>query len=82
MEAAKRALSSRGKRLHTHEMHVRRTNNGGFIARHDLRDRNGQPPNDGQSDSAEYGLADQAALAEHIGQHFGPPEAEPEEPQE
>lgn len=74
-DSAAKVLSSKGKKLHTHEMHVRRTKNG-YIAKHDLRDSKGNPPSDGQSADAEYNVANPAELAAHVAQHMGPVEAD------
>jgi hypothetical protein len=77
--AAKRILGGKGAKLHTHEMHLRRTANKGFIAKHDLRDKHGNSPQDGQKGEAEYSLADKAAMLAHVGQHMDEPEEEEEE---
>jgi hypothetical protein len=78
-ESAAKVLSSKGKKLHTEGMHLRRTKNG-YIARHELRDSKGHPPQDGQSGEAEYNVgADPAELAAHVQQHMGP--VEPDEPE-
>lgn len=69
--AAEKALASKGSKLHTHEMHLRRGTKGGYIAKHDLADENGHPPQDGQSPNAEYPLADHAAMMAHVGEHMG-----------
>jgi hypothetical protein len=79
-ESAAKVLSSKGKKLHTHEMHLRRTQNG-YIAKHDLRDSKGQPPQDGQSGDAEYNVANPAELAAHVQQHMGPVEPDEAEAQ-
>lgn len=71
-------MAGRGKRLHTHQMHIRRTANKGYIARHELVDDQGNPPDDGQSPEAEYSLPDHAALMAHVQDHMGP--QEPQEP--
>jgi hypothetical protein len=77
--SAAKVLSSKGKKLHTHGMNIRRTKNG-YIAKHELRDSKGQPPQDGQSADAEYNVgADPAELAAHVQQHMGP--VEPDEPE-
>jgi hypothetical protein len=70
-DAAKKILGGQGKQLHTHEVHLRRTKNKGYIARHDLRDKNGNPAADGQRNEAEYALPDKAAMLAHIEQHMG-----------
>lgn len=74
----RKILGGRGRKLHTHEMHIRRTANKGYIARHELRDSKGQPPADGQRGEMEYALPDHEALLAHVGRHMAPPEpAEP-----
>ena len=78
-ESASKVLSSKGKKLHTHGMHIRRTQNG-YVAKHELRDGKGQPPQDGQSADAEYNVADPAELAAHVQQHMGA--VEPDNAQE
>jgi hypothetical protein len=75
-DSAAKVLSSKGKKLHTHGMHLRRTANG-YIAKHELADSKGQPPQDGQSGEAEYNVANPAELAAHVQQHMGP--VEPDE---
>lgn len=81
--AAKQILGGAGKNLHTHEVHVRRTDNKGYIARHDLRDKNGKAPMDGQRSEAEYSLPDKAALMAHMQQHLGDePDDDDQEPQQ
>ena len=77
-----RALGGRGKKLHTHEIHIRRTANKGYIARHEMRDRNGQPPTDGQSSELEYSLPDKAAMLAHVEQSMGDQQPQPDEDQE
>lgn len=69
--AARKALSGKGAKLHAHEAHVRRTKNGGYVIRHDLRDKNGNPPTDGQRDSAEYHAASEAEMLANMQQHMG-----------
>ena len=69
--AADKALASKGSKLHTHRMSIRRGTKGGYIAQHDLADENGQPPTDGQSSTAEYPIADQAGLMAHVQEHMG-----------
>ena len=75
-------LASKGAKLRTHEMHVRRTDNGGYIARHELRDRHGRPPADGQRSEAEYALSNPEELARHVADHMGAPAEEEEEGEE
>lgn len=71
-DMAAKILGSKGKALHTHEIHVRRTaEKGKFIAKHDLRDKNGNPPTDGQRDTAEYALNSPQELLAHMQQHLG-----------
>jgi hypothetical protein len=71
-DAAAKVLGGKGKKLHTHEIHIRRTaEKGKFIANHDLRDKNGNPPQDGQRSSAEYPLSSPQELMAHVQQHMG-----------
>jgi hypothetical protein len=79
--SAAKVLSSKGQKLHTHGMHIRRTKNG-YIAKHELRDSKGNPPQDGQSGDAEYNVANPAELAQHVAQHMGPVEPDEQEPQQ
>lgn len=72
---ARRALGGRGRQLHTHEVHLRRTKNKGYIARHDMRDSRGNPPDDGQRPEVEYSLANKEAMLAHMAQHMGDPPA-------
>jgi hypothetical protein len=60
-------------------MHIRRTKNG-YVAKHDLRDSKGNPPQDGQDGQAEYNMGNPAELAAHVQQAMGP--VDPEEQQE
>jgi hypothetical protein len=70
-EAAKKALGGKGKKLHSHGINLRRTANKGWIANHELRDANGNPPMDGQRGAMEYALPDQAAMLKHLQEHSG-----------
>ena len=67
----KRILGGRGRKLHTEHIHVRRTANKGYIARHELADSAGNPPTDGQRSQMEYSLPDKAAMLAHMDQHMG-----------
>jgi hypothetical protein len=74
-------LSSKGAKLHTHQMHIRRSANKKYIVEHELADKNGQPPQDGQSATAEHTVDNIAELQAHVGQHMQPlPEAQDAEP--
>jgi hypothetical protein len=75
-DSAAKALASKGSKLHTHEMHIRRGTKGGYIVRHDLADQNGMPPSDGQSASAEYPIANAADLGAHVDEHMAPMQQE------
>jgi hypothetical protein len=79
-ESAAKVLSSKGQKLHTHGMHIRRTKNG-YIAKHELTDSKGKPPQDGQSAEAEYNVGNPAELAAHVQQHMGPVEPDEAEAQ-
>jgi len=74
---AAKILGEKGKKLRAHEIHVRRTKNKGYIARHELRDKDGNPPSDGQRGEAEYALPDKAAMLAHMGEHMS--DEEPDE---
>lgn len=81
---AAQVLSAKGAKLHTHEMHIRRTKNG-FVAKHDLRDSKGHPPQDGQDSQAEYNMANTKELAAHVAEHMQPQpdeQADAQEPQQ
>lgn len=73
---AKEVLSSKGAKLRTHGMHIRRSANKGYIVSHDMRDQSGKEPMDGQSSSLEYALAGPDELAKHVSEHMGPEDAE------
>lgn len=77
-QAASKVLASKGSKLHTHDFHLRRGTKGGYIAKHDLADENGQPPQDGQSATAEYPLANEAAMLAHVKEHMGEEAQAPE----
>ena len=80
-DSAKAILGGKGKKLHAHEIQVRRTaEKGKFIARHVLRDKDGNPPMDGQRSEAEYPLSSPQELMAHMDQHMAQPE-EDDEPQ-
>jgi hypothetical protein len=81
MDKAKEALSSRGAKLHTHEMHIRRIADGKYLVTHDLRDKHGRPPMDGQSDRREHSVDNAKALGAHV-EANAPEESPQEEAQE
>jgi hypothetical protein len=74
-------LGAHGKKLRTHSMQIDRTDNKGFIATHQLRDRDGNPPSDGQRSQKVYGIPTHEELAAHVIKHLGPPQP-PEPPDE
>ena len=78
---AAKILGAKGKKLQTHEIHVRRTaEKGKFIARHDLRDKDGNMPQDGQRADAEYPLSSPQELMDHMQKHMaGQPEDDDQE---
>lgn len=79
--AAKKVLGGAGSKLHSHEVHLRRTDNKGYIAKHQLRDKHGNPPQDGQRSEAEYALPNKAAMLAHLEQTMGnDPQQDDEEP--
>jgi hypothetical protein len=69
-DSVHKALGGKGKKLHSHEMHIRHADNGGYIARHELRDKHGNPPTDGQKSSLEMQHPDMAALQAAVAQHM------------
>ena len=79
-DAAKQVLGHRGAKLHTHTVHLERTANKGYIATHQMRDRKGRPPADGQDSERKFALANQAAMLAHLQQHMG--DIEPDDGQE
>ena len=82
--SAAKILGAKGANLKPHEIHVRRTaEKGKFIAKHILRDKNGQPPHDGQRSEAEYALNSPQDLMAHMQQHLGqePGQQDDDEPQ-
>jgi hypothetical protein len=68
--AAAKILGGKGKKLTAHEIHLRRTANKGYIVKHLMRDRDGNPPMDGQRGELEYALADHGTMLKHVGEHF------------
>jgi hypothetical protein len=71
IDAARKILGNKGKKLFAHEAHIRRTENKGYIAIHKLRDRDGNPPVDGQRGEKEYALANAQELMNHLAGHMG-----------
>jgi hypothetical protein len=69
-ESVHQALGGKGKKLHTHEMSIRHADNGGYITRHELRDKHKNPPADGQRNTMEMQHPDMAALQAAIAQHM------------
>jgi len=78
-ESAKKVLGGKGKKMHTHEMHLKRLEGGKILARHTLADKHGNPPTDGQRSEREYALNDPKELAAHVAEHMG---AMPDEDEE
>lgn len=71
----KKILGGKGKKLSAHEIHLRRTaEKGKYIAKHVLRDKQGNSPVDGQRGEAEYSLGSPEEMLAHIQQHMGAPE--------
>ena len=77
MDAAARVLGHMGKKLKTHEIHVRRSENG-YIAKHLMRDKDGNSPTDGQRGEKEFNIDNVAQLASHMAEHM-PDKQEPDE---
>lgn len=59
-------------------MNIDRTDNDGYIVSHELRDKNGNPPTDGQRSSKRYHMNSAEELREHVGKHMAPPSPEEE----
>jgi hypothetical protein len=83
----KQILGGKGKKLHTHEMSIRHADNGGYITKHEFRDKNHNPPADGQRSSAEMQHPDMAALQAAVAQHMqqtpqGQPAGDPDDQEE
>lgn len=68
-EAAK-ILGGKGKKLHSHAMHLRHADNGGYVSTHDLRDKDGNMPADGQRATAEKIHPDMDALVAAVKEHM------------
>jgi hypothetical protein len=77
----KSSKKSKSKR-HPHGLHIRRSDNGGYIAEHQYR----PDPNDPDAPAPateEHILPDIGMLQQHVGEHLGPPENPvPESPQQ
>jgi len=68
----KKMLGGKGKKLAAHEVHIRRTaEKGKYIARHILKDKQGNLPVDGQRSEAEYSLGSPEEMIAHLQQHLG-----------
>jgi len=71
LTGAQKILGGKGKKLHAHEVHVRRTaEKGKYIAVHKLRDKQGNMPQDGQRDEQEYPLSSPEEMMAHLQQHM------------
>jgi hypothetical protein len=68
--AAEQILGGKGAKLSTHGMHVTRTDNKKYLVTHQLRDKNGNPPTDGQRGEAMHSLNSPEELAAHIQAHM------------
>jgi hypothetical protein len=62
-------------------MQIERTDNKSYIATHQLRDKDGNAPTDGQRSQKVYGIPSHQELAAHVLKHMGPP-TPPEPPDE
>ena len=68
----KKILGGSGKKLQAHEVHIRRTaEKGKFIAKHILRDKHGNAPEDGQRAELEYPLSSPEEMLSHVQTHMG-----------
>lgn len=63
-------LGGKGKKLRTHRMTLERLEKGKVLATHQLADKNGNPPTDGQRSQMQYAL-NPDELASHVEQHMG-----------
>lgn len=67
----RKILGGKGKKLHAHEVHIRRTaEKGKYIAVHKLRDKQGNMPTDGQRGEAEYPLSSPEEMLAHVQKHM------------
>jgi hypothetical protein len=67
-EKEKKAEKKSNKKKHkVKSMHIRKADNGGFIAQHELPPDEQGAPQPGQ----EHILPDIGALQQHVGDHFG-----------
>lgn len=57
------------KKTHVHGMHIRRAANGGFIARHEMADEDGNPAIDAGAN--EHIIPDMDAAHDHLDAHMG-----------
>lgn len=67
----KKALSKEGgkkKKEHVHGVHVRRAAGGGYIARHEMADEEGNPSGNA---APEHVINDPEALQAHMQEHMG-----------
>ena len=79
MSRAEDVLGSKGEKLHTHAMHIRRIAEGKFVATHEMRNRHGDPPDDPRRATREHGLDDHRHLARHVEEAMAPePDADDE----
>jgi hypothetical protein len=88
--AAKNALASKGAKLHTAEMLIKRTASPGkYIVEHRMADKHGNPPQDGQKSVVTHVASSPAELQKHVATHMDPaagpqqaavPSSAPEEP--
>ena len=80
LSGVQKILGGKGKKLTAHEVHIRRTaEKGKYIAKHVLRDKDGNPPMDGQRGEAEYSLGSPQELMSHMQTHMGSePDQEPD----
>jgi hypothetical protein len=66
---ARRIMGGKGKRLHVQSMNIRRAENQSFIVQHELADRQGNPPIDGQRSHVEYAIPNRESLLAHVAKH-------------
>ena len=64
-------LGGHGAELRPHEVHIRHTaEKGKYIAKHILRDKQGNSPSDGQRGEAEFALGSPEEMLAHLHQHM------------
>jgi len=60
----KKSKKSKKNMRHVHEMHIRHAANGGYIAKHDIKN------DQGGMDNEEHAIPDLQTLQAHVGDHM------------